>query len=358
MKERVDRMSVGGKKRVFGGLDLGGTKIQAVLLDEEGNVLSQARRATPQQGGPPAIIDEMFSTLQEATKLMKLEPSALTGVGVGAPGAVDPVAGVLLKAGNLPGWDGPHPLAEVLSKKVKAPVFLGNDVQVAVAAEARLGAGRPYRSLLGVWWGTGVGGGIYLDGRRWTGRGAAGEIGHIVVRRGGARCSCGRRGCLEAYAGRGAMERRARRAIERGQKTRLFELMEAQGKERLTSGIWMKALKQEDGLAERLIARALRMLGAGIASAVNLLDVEAVIIGGGLGTRLGQPYVERIAEAMHPHLFVPQRPPDVRLSALGELSGAIGAALLAEPTAQGLSSGPAPRASSHEETRGSSRSHP
>ncbi len=350
-------MRLGNGQRVLGGLDLGGTKIQAVVLDEEGHVLAQARRATPQKGGPPAIIEELFRTLQEATRMLKLKPSELTGVGVGAPGAVDPAAGVLLHAGNLPGWDGPHPLAEVLSKKVKVPVFLGNDVQVGVAAEARLGAGRSYRSLLGVWWGTGVGGGIYLDGRRWTGRGAAGEIGHIVVRRGGARCSCGRRGCMEAYAGRAAMERRARRAVERGEKTKLFKLMETQGKDRLTSGIWLRALKQEDALAQQLIARAIRMLGAGIASAVNLLDVEAVIIGGGLGTRLGQPYTERISEAMHPHLFVPQRPPDVRLSGLGDLSGAIGAALLAEPTAGALSSARPSRGPKHAEPLGSASSH-
>jgi glucokinase len=324
---------------VFAGLDLGGTKIQAVLLDEDGNILSQGRRVTPQEGGPPVIVEELYGTLQDAARMVKLEPTALAGVGVGAPGAVDPAAGVLLHAGNLPGWEGPYPLAEALSRRVKVPVFLGNDVQVAVVAEARLGAGRSYRSLLGVWWGTGVGGGIYLDGRRWTGRGAAGEIGHIVVRRGGARCSCGRRGCLEAYAGRAAMERKARKAVARGEKTRLFESMEAQGKDRLTSGVWLRALKQEDRLAERLIARAIRMLGAGIASAVNLLDVEAVIIGGGLGTRLGEPYVERISQAMLPHLFVPQRPPDVRLSGLGELAGAMGAALLAQPTAD-AGSGP------------------
>jgi glucokinase len=348
-------MRGGARKQVFAGLDLGGTKIQAVLLDEEGNVVSQCRRATPQTGGPPAIIEELFATLREAAKLSQLEASAIAGIGVGAPGAVDPEAGVLLHAGNLPGWEGPYPLAGALSKKAKVPVFLGNDVQVAVAAEARMGAGRPYRSLLGVWWGTGVGGGIYLDGRRWTGRGAAGEIGHIVVRRGGARCSCGRRGCMEAYAGRASMESRARKLMARGEKTRLFEIMEEKGKDRLTSGVWMRALKEEDGVAERLIARAIRMLGAGIASAVNLLDVEAVIIGGGLGTRLGAPYVERITEAMHPHLFVPQRPPAVRLSGLGELSGAIGAALLAAPAAENSQQRPS-RGTKRQGARGDARS--
>lgn len=327
-------MRNGDKKQVFAGLDLGGTKIQAVVMDDEGTVLSQCRRATPQEGGPPAIVKELFATLREVTRMIKLEPAVLAGVGIGAPGAVDPQAGVLLQAGNLPGWQEPYPLAEALSKKAKVPVSLGNDVQVAVAAEARMGAGRSYRSLLAVWWGTGVGGGIYLDGQRWPGRGAAGEIGHVVVRRGGARCSCGRRGCMEAYAGRASMERKARAAVARGVKTRLFEIMEERSRDRLTSGVWLRALKEEDALAERLIARAIEMLGVGIASAVNLLDVEAVIIGGGLGTRLGDPYVARIAKAMHPHLFVPQRPPDVRLSGLGELSGAIGAALLAEDAAK------------------------
>ncbi len=319
------------RKQILGGLDLGGTKIQAVVLDARGTVLSQARRPTPQEGGPPAVIEALHAALEEAAGALKLNTSSLAGVGVGAPGAVDPSTGTLLHAGNLPGWGGPYPLAKELSKKAKVPVFLGNDVQVAVAAESRLGAGKSYRSMLGVWWGTGVGGGIIINGQRWTGRGAAGEIGHIVVRRGGARCSCGRRGCMEAYAGRGSMERMARRAVKQGYKTRLFELMEARGKDRLTSGIWYRALEQGDALAEKLIHRALRMLGAGIASAVNLLDVEAVIIGGGLGTRLGQPYVERLHTAMQPHLFVPQRPPALRLAGLGELSGAIGAALLAQP---------------------------
>jgi glucokinase len=327
------------RKRLLGGLDLGGTKIQAVVLDEHGTVLSQARRATPQEGGPPAIVEELAAALQDVTRPLGLEPSALTGVGIGAPGAVNAATGTLLHAGNLPGFDGPYALAGALTQRAQVSVYLGNDVQVAVAAEARLGAGRAYRSLLGVWWGTGVGGGIILEGQRWLGRGAAGEIGHTVVRRGGARCSCGRRGCLEAYAGRGAMERKARKALARGEKTRLFEKMEEAGKDRLTSGVWLKALNKGDPLAVKLIDRALRMLGAGIASAVNLLDVEAVIIGGGLGTRLGAPYVDRLRVLMKPHLFVPQRPPDVHLAGLGELSGAIGAALLAEPAAEVMAPG-------------------
>jgi glucokinase len=148
------------------------------------------------------------------------------------------------------------------------------------------------------------------------------------VRRGGAHCPCGRRGCLEAYAGRGAMEERARRAFAKGTKTKLFELMAKHGRDRLTSGVWAAALVRGDELATQLIERAVQALGAGIASAINLLDLEAVVIGGGLGTRFGVPAAERIAAAMQPHLFVPDRPPAVVTSELGDAGGALGAALL------------------------------
>ena len=202
-------------------------------------------------------------------------------------------------------------------------------MQVATDAELKLGAGRPYASLLGVFWGTGVGGGIILDGSPWTGRGGAGEIGHMVVEIDGARCTCGRRGCMEAYAGRASMEAHARKLHEqKGRKTDLFKLMKDHDRTRLTSGIWARALDHGDELASEIVDRAVGALGAGIASAVNLLDVEAVIIGGGLGVRLGDHYAERIAAAMQPHLFADARPPHVHVAALGDLGGAIGAALL------------------------------
>ncbi|HET7454351.1 MAG TPA: ROK family protein, partial [Solirubrobacterales bacterium] len=204
----------------------------------------------------------------------------------------------------------------------------GNDVQVATEAEFHLGAGKEFESLIGVFWGTGVGGGLVLDGRPWLGRGAAGEIGHVVVKHGGARCPCGRKGCLEAYAGRKAMEAEARKRHEDGEKTDLFKLMEKHEKPRLTSGIWERALDHEDELAEELIERAIEALGTGIASAINLLDVEAVILGGGLGIRFGERLMEPLTKEMGKHLFVDERPPAVRVASLGDLGGAIGASLL------------------------------
>ena len=135
---------------------------------------------------------------------------------------------------------------------------------------------------------------------------------------------------MEAYAGRMAMEIEARKRVKKGAKTDLFKIMEEHNRDRLTSGIWERALKHGDDLATTLVDRAVRALGVGIASSVNLLDPEAVIIGGGLGERLGNKYVHRIAQRMHPHLFVDDRPPEMRLAALGDLGGAIGAALLVD----------------------------
>lgn len=313
------------------GVDLGGTKVQAVIVDRENSVIGRARRPTPTAGGPSAVAAEIARTVAEAAADAGVEVASLDGVGIGSPGAVDSEAGTVAQAGNLTGWEGTFPLVTALEEALGVPAGVGNDVTVAVEAELALGAGRPYSSLVGVFWGTGVGAGVVLDGSTWLGRGAAGELGHMVVRKDGARCPCGRRGCVEAYAGRGAMEARARRLVEQdGRKTKLFDIMRHDGRTRLTSGVWSKALDRGDQLARELIDRAVEALGAGIASAVNLLDVQAVVIGGGLGTRLGEPYVERIEQAMMPHLFVDFRPPALHVATLGDLGGAIGAALLVE----------------------------
>jgi glucokinase len=315
-----------------GGIDLGGTKIEAVIIDAKNNVLGSARRATPTTGKPAGVAAEMAQAVKDAARLAGVDPSSLAGVGVGSPGVIDPDTGAVSGARNLPGWNGRFELAKALREALGTNVAVGNDVQVATNAEFELGAGKPYRSLLGVFWGTGVGSGIILDGKPWLGRGGAGEIGHMVVKFNGARCPCGRRGCMEAYAGRAAMEARARKRIDKGHKSDLFKLMEERGRTRMTSAIWAHALEHHDKLATKIIDEAVVALGAGIASAVNLLDVEAVVIGGGLGVRFGEPFAKRIAQEMQPHLFNDGNPPDVGVAALGDLGGAVGASLLVRRT--------------------------
>lgn len=308
-----------------GGLDLGGTKVEALVVDDANEIRGQARVPTPTEGGPPAVVHALAAAMREAAGG---DVKQLAGVGVGAPGEVDAAAGTLARAGNLPQWIDPYPLAAELGRELGIPVRIGNDVRVAVEAERVLGAGRTYRSFLGAWWGTGVGGALVLDGKLWLGRGSAGELGHVVVKLGGRRCPCGRRGCLEAYAGRAAMERTARKAEDAGTKTKLFSIMKKRGRPRLTSGVWAAALEEEDKLARSLVDEAVEALGAGIGSVQNLLDLDAVVIGGGLGTRLGDPFAERIAAAAQPHLFVSERPPAFVVSELGDNGGGLGAALL------------------------------
>jgi glucokinase len=316
------------QRTLRGGVDLGGTKIQAVVVDDDQHVLGQARRPTPAAGGPADVVAAIAEALREAAEQASIDVASLSGIGIGAPGAIDEATGSLARAGNLPGWRDPYPLAGELTARLGPPVMLGNDVQVATDAEFTLGAAKEFQSLLGVFWGTGVGGGIVLDGRPWLGRGAAGEIGHVVVRHHGLPCPCGRHGCMEAYAGRRAMEQRAREAQEGGEKTHLFKIMEEKGRERLTSGVWSKAIERDDDVAVRLIDDAVDAIGVAVASACNILDVDAVIIGGGMGVRFGEPYARRIEEAMMPHLFHDDLPPVIRVAELGDLGGALGAALL------------------------------
>jgi glucokinase len=321
-------MEAAAGSELRGGIDLGGTKVEAIVVDAGNTVLGSSRHPTPSTGGPPAVAAELIAALTAACQAAGVEPADLQGVGVGSPGVVDEATGAVSSARNLTDWEGSFELGATLSRQFGTPVFVGNDVQVATDAEFKLGAGRSYPSLLGVMWGTGVGGGLILDGKPWLGRGGAVEIGHVVVRINGRRCPCGRRGCMEAYAGRAAMEARARQRQEKGVSTDLFKLMKERGRTKLTSAVWARALEREDRLAVELIDEAVEALGAGIASAQNLLDVEAIVIGGGLGVRLGEPYVRRIRKAMGPHLFNDANPPEVLVAALGDQGGALGAALL------------------------------
>jgi glucokinase len=313
-----------------GGVDVGGTKIQAVVTGRAGRVVGQARRNTP-SGGPEAVVHDVALTMTEAATNAGVRVRELGGVGVGAPGVVGS-DGSVQQVPNIDGWQDPYPLGPLLAERLGVAVRVGNDVSVAVDAERRYGAGRGVRSFLGVFWGTGVGGGLVLDGRLVQGRGSAGEIGHVCVKPGGRRCNCGLRGCAEAYAGRGALEQRARREA-RKRKTLLFDLQHKRGRDTLTSGIWLRALDAGDAVATALLDEAVQALGVAIGSAVTLLDVELVVMGGGLGERLGGTWLKRIEKAARHHTFF-RPPPAYRLAELGDMGGAIGASLLARPPAR------------------------
>lgn len=311
------------------GVDVGGTKIQAAAVRAK-KVAGTFRVATPQTGAA----DVAVAVIEAATRAVAeagAKVGDVTGVGIGVPGTIETKVGTVSTSPNLPGFQATEPVAlgAMVSKGLGGvPVKLDNDVRVAILGEWKRGAGRGYRNLLGVWVGTGVGGGLILDGKLFQGQGAAGEIGHTIVKPGGRVCSDGRKGHLEAYAGRGQMEAEARRLVKKGAKTDLFEIMERKGRTRLSSGVWAEALEENDKMARELVDEAAWALATGLASVQNLLSLQAIIVGGGLGDRLGAPFVERIDEEMRPLLFV-EEPPKMLTTEHGDLSGAVGGAVLA-----------------------------
>jgi len=292
-------------------------------------VAGQARHLTPQTDAP-AVMAEIVETVKEALGAAGAAVSDLRALGIGTPGTVDSATGHVSRSSNVPGFLHDVALGPTVSSALGGvTVTVDNDVRSAVTGEHVRGAGRPYQNLLGVFVGTGVGGGIVIDGKLQRGRGSAGEIGHTVVKRGGRRCPCGRRGCLEAYAGRLAIERVARDRQARGVRTKLFDVMERKDKDRVSSSVIATALDKGDPLTVRLVHQAVRALGLALANAQNLLDLEAIILGGGLGDRLGPPFIQRVDEEMIRHLRNPDRPPVLLGTELGDLSGAVGAAVIA-----------------------------
>lgn len=312
------------------GVDLGGTNVMVVVVDGDNEVRGRSKLKTPMSGDRAAVLDVLGAAVDEAVDDAGLDfEDDVTAVGVGTPGVV--VDGTVGGASNVPGWYERFALHQLLSDALGGtPVRVANDVNAAAAAEHALGAAAGHRDVLVITVGTGVGGGLVLDGKLFEGQhGGAGEFGHMVVVRDGAVCPCGRRGCVEAYAGRRAMAQKAERLVAAGHQTVLFDIVEEKGKNRPTSGVFREALERGDPLVADLVDEAVEALGAGVASVVNLLDLDLVVIGGGLTDKLGERFVGRIEAAAWPHLFL--QPPRVAFApaALGDDAGALGAAVLA-----------------------------
>jgi glucokinase len=215
---------------------------------------------------------------------------------VGVPGGVDDARGIVDKAPNL-GWKD-VPLAQRLSSLTGgARVFLDNDVRVAVLGEHAYGVGRGARSMVGVFVGTGIGGGVVVDGELHLGlRGSAGELGHMCINPDGPLCGCGNYGCAEAFASRTSMERDLFRLIDKGKKSVVPKILKKEGRDRLTSSVVAQALDAGDKPMMRVFARAQEAVGLLVANVVNLLDPEVVVVGGGLAERLGEAMVGPIRE--------------------------------------------------------------
>jgi len=290
------------RERLYLGVDIGGTKIQASLVAESGIILGRQRQSTPRPGsplagsngpvGPELILAGVESVMKAVLADAQLETTDLTAIGVAVPGVVEPRSGNVVVTPNM-GLTGVS-IGSHLESCFRVPVAIGNDGNLAAYGEAWLGSARRARSALGIWVGTGIGAGFVQNGKMWRGaRESAGEIGHIVMQIGGPVCGCGNHGCLEALASRTAIERDIRAALAAGGTSKLAEIS-AGDLSVIRSGAIRKALKAEDPLVTGILHRAAETLGYACLTVRHLIDPEVIVLGGGV--------IEACSEYMMPIL--------------------------------------------------------
>lgn len=311
------------------GIDLGGTKILAAVVDGDNRIVGRSKRPTPAQEGAEALMAALECAALEAIAAAGLQPGDLVGCGIGSPGPLDLERGTIIRSPNLNVKD--FPLGPGLSERLGVPVRVWNDVRVGGYGEFRLGAGRGQSDLLAAFIGTGIGGCVIVDGHMLLGTtGNAGEIGHIVVKAAGPRCGCGQRGCLEAVASRTAIVKRIGKAADRGEPTVLADHFEGKTPRRVKSKELSAAYFDRDPVVVREVDRAARFLGIGLASLINVLDPQRVIVGGGVVEALGEAYLAIVRDAARPHILAdPDSVSRIVQSRLGDDSGVLGASLLA-----------------------------
>lgn len=309
------------------GIDLGGTNMQIGVVDASNKVLGRTKKKTKADEGQDAVISRIVAGIEEACEAAKVKVADLGAVGIGAPGGIDHKRGVVMEAPNLR-WNN-VPLANLLSEKLKGrPVVVDNDVNVAVYGENKLGAGNNAEDLLGVWVGTGVGGGLILNGKLYQGGfGTAGEIGHTVLFPGAA---LGNRK-LEENCSRKFIVLRLARLIRANNPSALTEIAGGDEKiEGVGAGALGEAYRKGDDLVCRVVDESADLLGLAIAHSVTVLALPLVILGGGLTEALGEPYVRRVQASVRAAAF-PDRCKGVKVVAtkLEDDAGLLGAALLA-----------------------------
>lgn len=311
------------------GVDMGGTKILAAVVNAEGKILGTAKIPTKADKGASVVIDRIAHCIQKAVDKSRVARESIQAVGIGAPGPLDPGTGVVIFAPNL-GWTD-VPLKTELENRVGIPTFVDNDVNVGTLGEHAFGAGKGVSTLVGIFVGTGIGGGIIMDGELFHGASkTAGEIGHIIVKAGGPRCGCGTRGCLEALASRTAITRQLQRAIVKKGKKSILPALTGGDLKLIRSGALAKALRSNDKLTVKVFKKATKYLGIGIASIVNFLNPEMIVLGGGVVEALDDSFLDAITDVVEAYAL-PNTLSGVQIvkAQLGDDAGILGAAALA-----------------------------
>ena len=314
------------------GVDLGGTKILSAVVDAQGKVIGQAKKSTHAEKGSTAVIKRIEKAMNEAVEAAGVQKDHVEAIGVGAPGVVDSNRGIVVQLTNLPGWHN-VPLARVLQEWRAVPVVVSNDVRVAAVGEHRVGAGQGVHSMVAVFVGTGIGGGVILNDRLWTGwRASAGEVGHMIVLADGPYAvGSGIRGSIEALASRSAIERELRAGLAAGRRSILPELLKEKNSDTITSGILAKAVSRNDPLTIEVLRRAAYYLGLHASALINAFDPEMLIYGGGVIEALGDWLLPQICEVARQHAINKVNLNQVKIvtAKLGDQAGVIGAALMA-----------------------------
>jgi glucokinase len=315
-------------KDYYVGVDLGGTKILAAVFTQGLKCVGKCKRRTKAERGPQVVVNRVAGCVLEAIEECDLDVERCCGVGLGAPGAVDFEAGKVIFAPNL-GWKS-FPLKKELEKRLNRPVFVENDCNVATLGVYEVELARKPRSLVGMFIGTGIGGGIVLDAKPYAGTShTAGEIGHMIVQVNGPKCGCGRRGCLEALASRTAMLNRIRAAVADGETTALTKIT-GDDLSSVKSSHLRKAAQQRDKLVTRVLQEAARCIGIGAANLINVLNPDYLVVGGGVIQALEGEMFETIVRSASDYIFPgAERGLKIIASQLGDDAGITGAAVLA-----------------------------
>ena len=313
----------------YAGVDLGGTQILAAVFDERGRQVSREKKSTKSDLGEAVVLQRVEECIHEALAAAALPHTAIAALGIGVPGLVDTNGEIVRVAPNL-GWQN-VPLARLLSKRLDIPVTVVNDVQAGTLGVGEYGAGRGLKSFVCMFLGTGLGGGIVIDGQLYRGStGMAGEVGHMaVIPVDGPKCGCGNRGCLEAVVSRSAIVRRIVREIKDGRKSVVKQLCDGD-LTRIRSRILSTAYRQGDGLVREVIHEVCEYTGIGAAILINALNPQAVILGGGVIEALGDRMLPRITKSAWAHVIAPSRERiRIKDTGLGDDAGILGAALAA-----------------------------
>jgi len=309
------------------GVDLGVSKVIAVVTDLQGSTVSRAKMDLDVGVGKEGILSRMLEAAREAQSQAGSARDKVAGIGVSVPGLTDVVNGVSVFAPNIPGWSN-VPVADIFRGEFSLPCWIENDARAMALGEARFGVGRGRRNLICVNVGRGIGAGLILNGELYRGeRGGAGEIGHTTVDPNGPVCPCGNNGCLEVVASGPSIAAAAIRAVSAGARTTIRDMVGGRI-ENITAEVVSEAANEGDLLARRLICEAGRYLGIGIANAVNLFSPEMVVIGGGV-SRAGDLLFNEIKCVVRKRAFTTMvNLPEIVPSSLGEDASSIGAAAL------------------------------